>query len=438
MRAARQQVEAELRDDAVLADERHDVGERADRGDLDEAGQPALAAGLRAERLHQLQRHADAGQVLVRIRAVVPLRVDDGERRRQLGVRLVVIGDDQVDAELARAARGVGAANAAVDRHDERDAVGVQPLDRRRLQAVAVAQPLRDEVDDVGAEQLERAAQDHRRRDAVDVVVAVDGDPLPARDRAPGSDRRPRACRRAASDRAGGRATGSESAPPAPGRSSPRWHSSRATTGVDAERRRQPRGGCVVAGLRCQIGATTGIRIGPSLACPKRSPRRTQDTNGDTDAAHTAESRPYPHAIGLGARVAHAVPQSTKSSTNRSQRVPCSGTSRSAGRAASRCRARSPPPAPARARRSTSGGGRRIGVGAADRLGHDLVDDAGLQQIGRRELQRRGRLDLLRGDRATEWPRSPRAESRCRSRTPASGRDRRPRCRARRRCRPRR
>ena len=44
MRPARQQVEAELGDDAVLADERHDVGQRADGGDLDEARQPAVAA----------------------------------------------------------------------------------------------------------------------------------------------------------------------------------------------------------------------------------------------------------------------------------------------------------------------------------------------------------------------------------------------------------
>ena len=115
----------------------------------------------------------------------MPLRVDHRERRRQLGVRLVVVGDDQIDAELARAARRLGAADAAVDRDDQRDAVGVQPLDRRRLQPVAVLQPLGDEVDDVAAEQLERAAQDHRRRDAVDVVVAVDRDPLLARDRAP-------------------------------------------------------------------------------------------------------------------------------------------------------------------------------------------------------------------------------------------------------------
>ena len=41
VRSPRQQVEAELGDDAVLADERHDVGQRADGRDLDEAGQPA-------------------------------------------------------------------------------------------------------------------------------------------------------------------------------------------------------------------------------------------------------------------------------------------------------------------------------------------------------------------------------------------------------------
>ena len=121
--------------------------------------------------------------MLVRVGAVVPLRVDHRERGRQLGVGLVVVGDDQVDAELARAPRRLGAADAAVDRHDQRHAVGVQPLDRRRLQAVAVPQPLRDEVDDVAAEHLERAAQDDRRGDAVDVVVAVDGDPLAPRDR---------------------------------------------------------------------------------------------------------------------------------------------------------------------------------------------------------------------------------------------------------------
>jgi hypothetical protein len=121
-------------------------------------------------------------QVLVRIRAVAALRVDDCERRRQLGVRLVVIRDDQIDAELSGPAGRIASADAAVDRDDERDALRVKPLDRRRLQSVPVLQPFGDEVHDVAAEQLERAPQDYGRRDAVHVVVAVNGDPLLACD----------------------------------------------------------------------------------------------------------------------------------------------------------------------------------------------------------------------------------------------------------------
>ena len=94
-----------------------------------------------------------------------------------------MVGDDQIHAELARALRGVGAANPAVHRDHEAHAVGVQPLDRRGLQAVPVAEPLGQKVHDVAAEELQRAAQDHRGRDAVDVVVAVNRNPLVVRHR---------------------------------------------------------------------------------------------------------------------------------------------------------------------------------------------------------------------------------------------------------------
>ncbi len=120
VRPLRQQVEAELRDDAVLADERDDVGQRADRRDLDERRQQPLAIAFTTERLHELQRDADAREILVGIVAIVAPRVDDRDRDRQLGIGLVVIRDDQVDAQLARALRRLDAANAAVDRDDQR------------------------------------------------------------------------------------------------------------------------------------------------------------------------------------------------------------------------------------------------------------------------------------------------------------------------------
>ena len=182
VRAAGQQVQSQLGDDAVLADQRHDVGERADRRDLDEAGQPVVVARRVTQRLHELQRDADAGEVFVGIPAIAALGIDDGEGGRQLRVRLVMIGDDQIHPQLTRAPRRLGAANAAVHRHDQRDPVGMEPLDRGRLQTVAVAQPLRDEVHDVGAEQFQRTPEDDGGRHAVHVVIAVDGNPFAPRD----------------------------------------------------------------------------------------------------------------------------------------------------------------------------------------------------------------------------------------------------------------
>ena len=196
VRPARQHLEAELGDDAVLADQRHDVGEGADGGDLDERREPGLATGLLTQGLHQLQRHADAGQVLVGIAAVAALGVDDGQRRaaaRASGSWWSVMMRSTPSSAARRAASA--AADAAVDRDDHLRAVGVQPLDRRRLQAVAVAQPLGDEMGDVAAEQLEGPAQDHGRGDAVDVVVAVDDDALAGRRRRAAADRPPVPCR---------------------------------------------------------------------------------------------------------------------------------------------------------------------------------------------------------------------------------------------------
>ena len=68
VRPLRQPLQAELGDDAVLADERHDVSDRADRGKLQECRQPFLAVEPLAQRLDDLERDADAGQVLVRVR----------------------------------------------------------------------------------------------------------------------------------------------------------------------------------------------------------------------------------------------------------------------------------------------------------------------------------------------------------------------------------
>ena len=113
-----------------------------------------------------------------------------------VAVRLVVIGDDEIDAELARAQRGIGARGCrSRPRPRARTPSACSRSIAGRLKAVAVAQPLRDEMHDVAAEHLERAPEDDGRRDAVHVVVAVDRDPLPLRERAARSGRPPGPCR---------------------------------------------------------------------------------------------------------------------------------------------------------------------------------------------------------------------------------------------------
>ena len=54
VRPLRQQLQPELGDDAIFADEGHDVGKCADRGDLDECRQPGGLARARAQRLDEL------------------------------------------------------------------------------------------------------------------------------------------------------------------------------------------------------------------------------------------------------------------------------------------------------------------------------------------------------------------------------------------------
>ena len=184
VRSLRQHLQAELGDDAILTDQRHDVGQRADRGDLDEGWQPVGFARAHAQRLHELESDADAGEMLVGVRAIVPFRVDDRDRLRKFGVGLVMVRDDEIEAKLAAAACRLRTANAAVDRDDDMHALGVQAFERGRLESVAITQTLGNEMRHLAAEQLERAPQNHRGRDAVDVVVAVHGNAFAGIDRA--------------------------------------------------------------------------------------------------------------------------------------------------------------------------------------------------------------------------------------------------------------
>ena len=150
--------------------------------------------------------------------------------------------------------------------------VGVQPIDGGRLEPVAVAQAFGDEVHHLAAEHLERAPEDDGRGDAVDVVVAVDGDPFAAR-------QRPLEPRHGAVhvgeqkrivEMVERRDSGSDRPPP--GRSGPRRHSRRATVGWTFRARRERRRVVVVARqVLPQERSSSRARSFTSLALPRAS-----------------------------------------------------------------------------------------------------------------------------------------------------------------------
>ena len=105
-----------------------------------------------------------------------------GQSGRRL-TRPVVVGDDHVEPELARAGDLVDRGDPAVDGEHEVDAVRGELLDRLAGEAVALVEPTREAPFDVGAELTEDEEGDRGRRDAVDVVVAVDADSLACSDR---------------------------------------------------------------------------------------------------------------------------------------------------------------------------------------------------------------------------------------------------------------
>ena len=126
--------------------------------------------------LDELEGHADAGEVLVGVCAIGTFGVDDRERRRQRGVRLVMIGDDEIEPKLARPGGRGRTPDTAVDRDDDADLLSRESLDTGWLEPVPIRDPVRNEMHDVSAEQLQHSPEDHRRCHAVDIVVAVHGD----------------------------------------------------------------------------------------------------------------------------------------------------------------------------------------------------------------------------------------------------------------------
>ena len=221
-------------DGAVLADQRHDVGDGPERRELQQ-GRLEPGSGGRLEpalgqRLRHLERDAGAGKLFERVRAVGAVRVDDRNGSRELGGHVVVIGDDDVQADRV-GRRDLGRRrHATVDGDDQPGLLLGEDAQDVRVEAVAVAVAVRDEHLGRRAERQQRPLEDRRSAQTVDVVVAVDDDLLAGDRRRARCGGRPPPGRPCARVRATGRG-GSMNARASSGEVTPRLRSNCASSG---------------------------------------------------------------------------------------------------------------------------------------------------------------------------------------------------------------
>ena len=163
---------------AVLARQRHDVRDGAEAQKITVLVQQLLLVALDGG--GQLERDADARHLRDGLGLVLAVRVDERRGLRQLGFALVVVGDDKIDAELFAQLRLLIGRDAAVDRHDQLHALLFERVDGERVEPVALLEPRGDIAGHVAAPAAQIFRQQAGGRDAVNVIIAEDGDMLAA------------------------------------------------------------------------------------------------------------------------------------------------------------------------------------------------------------------------------------------------------------------
>ena len=182
-RRAAQAAEPHRDQGAVLVDQRSEVGDGPQRDHVGERaqGQRQLDARRARARCSRAWASLNATPTPARCGHGAPGELrGDHDALRQRALDLVVVGDDDVHAELVRPGDFVAGADAAVDGDEQLDALAGELLDRRRGDAVAFGEAVRQAPAHVGAELLEHAHEQEGGGDAVGVVVAVHGDGLAA------------------------------------------------------------------------------------------------------------------------------------------------------------------------------------------------------------------------------------------------------------------
>ena len=106
------------------------------------------------------------------------MRIDDGNRRRQLWRRLMMVDDDNIEPHLIRRRDFARVRNAAIHRDDQIYAALLEQLQAFDIQAVPLFDPVRNMVDRLRADLAQERNQHRRAGSAVDVVITPDADLL--------------------------------------------------------------------------------------------------------------------------------------------------------------------------------------------------------------------------------------------------------------------
>ncbi len=127
---------------------------------------------------------AAPAQRFFRIAASVLIGIENRERTRDrvINLREVVIRNDQVKAKLSCSLCLGECAHPGVNGNDEADAIGIRGLEHCRLQAVSLANPMRNVKAHRAAKHFNGGLEQYHCGCSVNVVVAVQQDRLFARD----------------------------------------------------------------------------------------------------------------------------------------------------------------------------------------------------------------------------------------------------------------
>jgi hypothetical protein len=160
--------------------ERHGVSDGGDGGHLEKAGEGFFAGAGRIaafeDGLGQLEGDGRSAERFFRIRAAGLVGVEDGQRMGHgvVGLGEVMVGDDEVEAQLLRGFSFGEGPHAGIDRDDQANTFSVGRFKDVGLQSVALAKTVGHMKASLAAEHLDGGFEQDNGSGAVHVVVAVE------------------------------------------------------------------------------------------------------------------------------------------------------------------------------------------------------------------------------------------------------------------------